>query len=393
MPGARSFVVSAAVGRLGNAMFGVAIVAMISGRTGSYGLAGAVSAVGLVVFAITAVIVGRLIDTHGQRTIALPLVAWGVAWSVATVLASVFSWPTWTLFVTYSLSAIVVEIGTMSRARWVHLAPDDQRHSAMALEQVADEISFVIGPALAAALATLLFPESGFILAVVLYATGTVLLMANRRTEPPARAEHVRQPSLAIAQPGIRVLAVCLFLVGVIFGSNEIVTIAVSKQFGHAGLAGIVLGTFALGSAIAALGFGSRTVRMPMRRVLLVSALVLVLMQAPILLARSVGVLAVLMFLAGLAAAPALVTSMNLTQQLIPVHQINEALSVVLTAMLVGVAAGSAVGGVVADHVAGAHAYLVPLVAGGLLALTAALGQRILAHPREGVASEYIETV
>lgn len=368
-------------------MFGVAIVAMIAGRTGSYGLAGAVSAVGLLVFAVTAIVVGRLIDTHGQRAIALPLVGWGVIWSIVTVVASARSWPSWTLFVSYSLSAIVVEIGTMSRARWVHLAPADQRHSAMALEQVLDEISFVIGPALAAALATLAFPESGFILAVVFYSVGTVLLMANRRTEPPARGVHVRPPTLAIAQPGIQVLGVCLFLVGVIFGGNEIVTIAVTKQLGHASLSGVILGAFAGGSAIAALYFGSRTVRAPARRVLLVAALILAVMQAPILAVHSVGPLGVMMFLAGLAAAPVLVTAMNLTQQLIPLDQINEALSVVLTGMLVGIAAGSAIGGVAADHLGGTTAYVVPLAAGVLLAITVAVGQRVLSRASNATAA------
>lgn len=383
-PGTRTMVASGAVGRVGNAMFGVGVVAMIAERTGSYTLAGAVSAFGLVVFAITALVVGRLIDSYGQRTIALPLVVWATIWAAVLILVSVRSGPTWALFVTYGLGAIVVELGTMSRARWAHLLTGDpaRLHTAMSLEQVLDELSFVFGPVLAIFLATL-WPEAGYATAVVLYVAGTLLFLAGRRTEPPARgSEH--KPALAIRQPGLWVLALVLFMIGVVFGGNEVVTLAVSDDLGQHGRAGVILGLFAAGSAIAALIYGARDVRRPLPQVLVASGIVLLLLQLPILFASSVIYLGVVMLVAGVAVAPTLITSMKLAQEQVPTDQVNEALSVVLTSMLVGIAMGSALAGIVVDHTTGAVGYVVPVAAAALLALTAAAGHRTLQGPKVG---------
>ena len=74
VPGATRFIAGTALSRTGGAMFGVAIIVMLSERRGSFGLAGAVSAVGLLVLAIAGPVIGRLVDKHGQRRVALPFV-------------------------------------------------------------------------------------------------------------------------------------------------------------------------------------------------------------------------------------------------------------------------------------------------------------------------------
>ena len=169
-PGARRFMIGSGISRLGGAMFGIAVVAMISDRRDSYGLAGAVSAVGLVVLALCTSPLGRLIDRFGQARITMPLIVWSSVVAVFLALASWRDWPVWMLFVGYGLSSVIVEAGAMSRARWAHLLADEpeQLHTAMSLEQVVDELTFVLGPALGAALAATVFPEAGFIAASVL---------------------------------------------------------------------------------------------------------------------------------------------------------------------------------------------------------------------------------
>ena len=74
VPGATRFIAGTALSRTGGAMFGVAIIVMLSERRGSFGLAGAVSAVGLFVLAVAGPVIGRLVDKHGQRRVALPFV-------------------------------------------------------------------------------------------------------------------------------------------------------------------------------------------------------------------------------------------------------------------------------------------------------------------------------
>ena len=75
----------------------------------------------------------------------------------------------------------------MVRARWAHLLDrDSERHTAFAVEGIADEVVFVTGPALVTLLATSFAPQSGLVVALVAGTVGTVALAAQRRTEPPA---------------------------------------------------------------------------------------------------------------------------------------------------------------------------------------------------------------
>ncbi|MDF8262766.1 MFS transporter [Luteipulveratus flavus] len=382
-PGAPRFVAGSALARLGSAMFGVAVVAMVSARRESYGLAGGVSAAGLVVLAITAAVVGRLIDRRGQRRIALPLVGWTVLWGSTLVVLSVVEAPAWTLFVAYALAAIVANTGTMSRARWSHLLTDrpDRLHTAMSFEQVIDELSFVFGPVLAVVLSTQMFPEAGFVAAGLCYVVGMVVFLGARSTEPPVDRDAQPDTTLALRRPGIVLLGLVMFMTGTIFGSNEVVTIAVAEHLGRKDLAGPVLALFALGSAGAGLVYGARTVRLSLPTALVAGTLGMVVLEAPVLLAGDFVSLSLVMLVAGVATAPTLITSMNLAQRLVPAGQVNEALSVVITGLIVGVAAGSAAGGRVAEAYTPQAGYWVAVVAGALAVVLAVLGRRTLRTP------------
>ncbi len=204
VPGATRFIAGTALSRTGGAMFGVAVIVMLSERRGSFGLAGAVSAVGLLVLAIAGPVIGRLVDKHGQRRVALPFVLFS---AVCGVTVAVLSWrdaPAWSLFVFYGLSAVLPEPGPMSRARWAHIYRDepDRLHTAMSFEQVADEASFVVGPVLAVLVSTLWFPEAGLLVAELLFTAGMLAFLAARATEPPVVPHADRPGGLAVRRPG-----------------------------------------------------------------------------------------------------------------------------------------------------------------------------------------------
>ncbi|NHN57342.1 MFS transporter [Calidifontibacter sp. DB0510] len=379
-PGARTFLLGSAIGRLGGAMFGISVVAMISTRTGSYALAGAVSACGLVVLALSAVVLGRLIDRFGQRRITAPLIVWSTVWGIATVLCSMLGAPRWTLFVTYAVSAVVANVGTMSRARWSHLLADEPGllHTAMSAEQVIDELSFVLGPAIAIGLSTLLFPEAGFIAATACYAIGTAIFLTARSTEPPLHEGAHEPTALAVRNPAILVLTAALFMTGCIFGGNEVTAIAVSKEQGQPSAAGLIVAIFAVGSTIAGLWFGHRGLRGSLATALVVGTAGMFLLEAPVLAVHSLIAIGAVLFVAGAATAPTLIISMQLAQKLVPARQVNEAMSVVLTGLIIGIAAGSAVSGRVIEDHGGNSGFAVPVVAGGIACLLAILGRPLL---------------
>lgn len=361
-------------------MFGVAVVAMVAGRRDSYSLAGGVSAAGLIMLAITAAAVGRLVDRFGQRRVTLPLALWGVAWDAVLVIASMTGAPAWTLFVAYPMAAIVAAPDAMSRARWAHLlqGQPDRLHAAMSLEQVLDEFSFVIGPAVAVLLATTVTPESGFIAASILYAVGSLLFVSARSTEPPVDPAGGAGVRSVMRNAPVLVVALIMVLTGGVFGANDVVTLAFCAEHGHKNLAGLVLAVFAVGSGAAAIVYGARALKSSLSRALLLGTVAMCVLEAPILLVDNLVALAVVLLIAGGATAPTLITAMKLAQTLVRPGQVNESMGVVFTGLLIGVAAGSALSGAVVERW-GAHAgYFVPVASALGAIVFAALALRLL---------------
>ncbi len=370
VPGALPFIAGTALARVGGAMFGVAVIVMVSERRGSFGLAGAVSSVGLAVLAVSGPVLGRLIDQYGQRRVARPFVGVAAVAGLGTALASWGGAPVWTLFVLYGLSAALPEPGPMSRARWAHIFRDepDRLHTAMSFEQVADEASFVVGPVLAVLLSTLWFPEAGLVLAEVLFTVGALTFLAARATEPPVVPHADRPTGLAVRRPGLLVVATALVMTGVIFGANEVVAVAFAEADGNASLSSVVLGGFAVGSTLSGLWFGARTFRSTLTRRLLVAAVAMFVLEVPALLVASTWQLAVVMVVAGSATAPMLITSLSMAQRLVPAALVTEGMAVAVTGILIGISAGSAVGGWAVEALGPQRAYAVPVLA-GLLAV------------------------
>ena len=244
VPGARVFITGGLIARSAGSMFGVSVVAMVAARTGSYELAGAVVAVGMVSLALFAPFLGRLVDRYGQRRIAIPFFLWSGFWAVMTLLTSLRGWPSWLLFITFPLCGAIPNLGTMARARWSHIFADDPKnlHAAMSFEQVMEEITFVIGPVLAIWLSTTLFPEAGFAFATLAYTVGVLIFISARSTEPPVVPHHERPDEHAYTVPGLIPLAFIMVMTGAIFGVNEVVTLAVSQEQGAASAAGAILG-------------------------------------------------------------------------------------------------------------------------------------------------------
>lgn len=105
------------------------------------------------------------------------------------------------------------------------------------------------------------------------------------------------------------------------------------------------------------------------------------LLTLPLLAAVTTGSLAALapaLLLAGAATAPTMVTGMSLLQHRTPPTRLNEAMTLAVTALLAGIAAGTATTGWLADHTAPASGlpYLVPPTAAALALTLAILSTR-----------------
>jgi predicted MFS family arabinose efflux permease len=174
------------------------------------------------------------------------------------------------------------------------------------------------------------------------------------------------------------VLLVTFVCVGGIFGSVEVVTVAFTDERGQPEAAGWVLAAFALGSLLAGIGYGAVHWRSTAGPRFLVGVVLLAVGVAPVALIDDVLLMSAVVFVAGFAISPMLISGNQLVQDLVAPSRLTEGLSWVSTAIGVGVSAGSAISGAVVDAADASTAYLVPAGAGVLAAVVVLLGRRWL---------------
>ncbi|GAA4971381.1 MFS transporter [Actinoplanes utahensis] len=375
-PGAVAFTLAALPARLSVSMYGVSVVVMVATLRDSYALAGAVSAAGLVAVAANGPWLGRLSDRHGQARVIVPAVLVSTVFAVVLAVCAGADVPAWTLFVAYTAACCTPNVGAMTRARWTVLYPDQEhRHSANALEQALDELCFMLGPVLAALLCTMIAPQAGLIASIVLMLGGSLAFAAQRRTQPVIRpvtaAEREKSP---LRVRGVLEVTVTFLFTGMVFGSMEVVTVAYTDSLGRPAAAGVILGLLAAGSAVAGLAFGTIKVRGTTAARFLVCVAGMAVLMQPVLLAGDVWTLGVLLFVAGLATAPTMITSMTLVHELVPESRLTEGMTVTMTGLLIGVSAGASVGGWVVETVGAHRGYATPAIAAALALLVALIG-------------------
>lgn len=377
-PGALAFSATALVARFPIAMIGLGIVLLIEHETGSYGTAGAVSAVYVLAGALAAVVHGRLVDRFGQTRV-LPVASTLNSASLALLMAAVgWGWPLWTAYAFAALTGLFMpQVGASVRTRWTHnVEGADALQTAFALESVLDEVAFIVGPVLVTFLATAWNPLGGLALAVATGLIGTWAYAAQRRTAPPygrtsSRAERAPMPWAVL----VPILVVCLSL-GTLFGAAEVTTLAVADAHGHPERAGWLLATWSLGSLVAGLVSGAMAWRAPAPTRIRWGTAAMALTMLPLALIDSLAGLAVVLLLGGLAIAPTLIATISTVEQGVPRSRLTEGMALVNTGIVAGVAPGAALAGLVVDRFGPSAAYYVPLAA-GLLGVAAAQLVRI----------------
>ncbi|MFF8278256.1 MFS transporter [Streptomyces lateritius] len=381
LPGTRAFTLGNLLARLPMGMFSVSTVIMIAGAYGSYALAGAVTATGLAATALVAPRTARLVDRYGQARVAVPATALAVLGSLALLLCVHYEAPAWSLFVAYAATATTPNTGGMSRARWAHLHRGDPAslHTANAFEQAADELCFMLGPVLAAFLCAALFPEAGTLIGAVLLLTGVLVFAAQRATEPPPAPRATTAAGSLVRATGMTPLLGVFLATGAVFGALEVATLA------HVDgpLAGPILALQAAGSCAAGLVYGRTGRSVRLRSCLAAMAC---LMTLPFLGASSGSLLALAagLLVAGMATAPTMVTGMSLVQRLTPPGRLNEGMTLAVTALLGGIAVGSATAGWTADHAPTTTYAFLASTASAALALVLCTATRVGAPPDGG---------
>jgi MFS family permease len=420
LPGALAFSAAGFLARMPMSMFSLGTVLLIAAVTGRYGLAGVVAAAGMVSYALAAPRFARLVDRFGQRRVLRPQVAAFGAATVAFMTLAEIRAPLAAVIVFGALAgATMPSVGSMVRARWsVLLAGTGLLHTAFSLESVADEIIFVVGPALVTLLATGVYPAAGLGAALMMCVVGTLLFAAQRRTEPrpggqppqrsraprpsrapgPSRAQRgltatrglgnrippvprARRVRIWAAVPGLVTLVPVYWLLGAMFGTIDLSTVGFAAEHGHLPAAGLVLGAYAFGSAVGGLWYGTRHWRAPLERRFMITLGCTVAGVATFWLQPGLTSLFAVIIIAGMSIAPTLIAGYGLIERQAPPERRTEGMTWLSSAISVGVATGSPLAGHVIDAYGARWGYILAAACGAAAALAGLAGLRLLRCP------------
>jgi MFS family permease len=352
---ARRLLYALASATLSFGMLSLTVLLTVERSTGSYRAAGYAVAAFALAASATAPLRGRLVDRSGAR-IWLPALASGYATAlVALDVAAHAGAPEWALVLFAGASGFSAPpIFASARALWPHVVEIELVRRGYAMTSLFYDAGQIAGPIVA----SLTFLVSTWAAAIV---CGAFALMGALLSLPArAGAEGAARPN---PMPSLRRTPALagLLAVSIVFGGAQgVVQVAVpaaAARWGHASLAGPLLGAFAAGSVAGALWYGSRSWRTPVLERYLLATLILGVLLAPAAAAGNAAELGLVLFAAGLAFGPATVAIFEALDAIAPGAG-AEALTWVTTAEAAGSAAGSALAGVLATKHGTAAAFL-----------------------------------
>ncbi|GGT45491.1 MFS transporter [Streptomyces purpureus] len=380
-PHAARLLAGTLVGRLPNATAPIAIVLFTRAEGGSYSLAGGLAAAYGVANAIGQPLLGRAVDLYGQPRVQLPAAV--VSALGAVLLAVVGVQP---LALAY-LAVVVAGLFTPPlegglRALWPGvLGREDRVHRAYAMDAIAQEVMFTVGPLLVTLLVALHSPAAALLVvnAVgVLGALSVVLSAPSRAWRSAPREAHWLG---ALRSPGLLALLGSFFFVGLALGSITVAAVAYADDHGQDSVYGWLMAALGLGALVGGALYGARQwAGAPERRLRVITAL-LALGYLPLLLTPGVPAMTALSALAGVFLAPALACAFIVVDRHAPRGTVTEAFSWLVTTFGVGAAVGTAAAGP-AVELSGTTAGFAVAAAGGAAALLVLLATgRVLTAP------------
>ena len=352
-PGVARVALFAATGRLPFAIVPLSVVLLMREEGYHYGQIGAVVGAEALAVGVTAGFVGRLVDRVGRRQVILVTGAITSLVLCGEAIGILSNAPVWLLVVLAALQgATIPPISASMRSLWSQLVPEDTLESAFAFDAIQLELVFVIGPLIAAGLATILSPAVGLFLCAAFY----LVAAAGFATAPGARSAAAEEPvertrAGALRSGGMRTLVFAGAVTAVSFGALEVALPAFAEAEGSRGAVGPLITVWALGSVIGGLWYGARSWDSSVEMRFLILMALLTLGSAPLPFAPSIGVMGLLLVLTGLALAPLATTESALVDRLAPPGTETEAYSWQIVANVMGAAAGSLIAGLLAEEV------------------------------------------
>jgi predicted MFS family arabinose efflux permease len=341
------------LGRLPGAMAALAIVQLVRDTSGDFAFAGLITAVYVIAGAAGQPLLGRLIDRLGQVAV---LTVSGILSFLAFTGMALTLEPLPGLAVALAAAAGVFTppLEPALRALWPRLvAPGPQLKAAFSLDAGAQEIIFILGPLLTVVGIAVFGPVGNLLFAGALGLVGAVAFVLNAAPRAASRSRQsggprhpgVRSPILI---PAVARVAVFTFGIGVPVGALTIVATASEAARSSEGLAGWMLAVNALGALVGATVVGIRPLGSTPARLLTLCGVLLAVGYLPLAAtALPTWAYVIVAGISGLMLPPTLGQVFERISELSPAAALTEANGWVVSAMTLGVGAGTLVAGVV----------------------------------------------
>ena len=348
-PHALSTVGFGALGRIPMAMNTVAIVFLVSDVRDSFALAGLTSAFYTMSGAILSPRIGKLADQYGTRSVLLPVTAIN-ALATLGLLYFIDHSTIGLLLLASVCGATFPNFGSYTRTRWSR-SIDDQKElgSALSLESVFDETAFVVGPAFAGFLLSLYGSRSPFFAGIIFLVIGGVGLALTSTDHGGFERVHDDHTRGILAIPYVKSLLLSLIALGLLFGSNFVVIIAVAKEAGRVSEGGLWVGLYPIGSTISGLIYGFIHWKISSSIRYTVSLAVMTACTSGILFFQDLDTIVFWIIISGVAIGPALISANAYMKELVPLSRLNEAFAFVSAALSIGITIGSTSAGLIVE--------------------------------------------
>ncbi|MER8117201.1 MFS transporter [Streptomyces sp. SID8366] len=372
------------LGRLPNATAAIALVLFVRASGGTYSLAGALAAVYGVANAVGQPVLGRLVDLYGQPRVQLPAAVLAALSMTVFAFAGTGSLPVAYAAVAASgLCAPPLEGGL--RALWPSvLRGEEQVHSAYAMDAVAQEVMFTVGPLLVTVCAAVWDARAALLVLNVLGVLGALSVVVSAPSRAWRSAPREAHWLGALRSPGLLVLLGAFLFVGMALGSITVASVSYADAHGGDAVYGWLMAGLGLGALVGGSVYGARQwAGVPERRLRVLVAL-LAVCYLPLMLMPGAVAMVLLSVVSGVFLAPCIACAFILVDRHAPRGTVTEAFSWLVTTFTVGASVGTGLAGPVVQAGGTVWGFAVPGAAGAVSLLVLLATGRVLAAPVRG---------